>query len=155
MNSSSAQSLLDSIDQTITDIDGIAGSQVTVDAYLAKFLVVYICGIYEEAIENILTDFVARNTGRPEIVAYVRNSIEKSFRNPKADKLIELAKSLGQPTWQATLNAMTAEKIALDSIVNNKNDIAHGHGCTITLREVKDYYNLSRPLIEQFDFLLS
>ena len=40
---------------------------------------------------------------------------------------------------------------ALDSIVNNKNDLAHGSQINLTLREVIDYYNLSRPIIEKID----
>lgn len=154
MNSQSALQLLNTIDQTISDIDSVSGSNVLTDSYLAKFLVVYICGIYEETIETIFVDFVRRNTPRAEIIEYARKTIDRSFRNPNSDKLIELAGTLGNSTWTAALKTLSAERIALDSIVTNKNDIAHGRGSTITLGDVKDFYRLSRPLIEKFDEML-
>lgn len=155
MNSQSALQLLNSIDATLSDIDKVSGVDILVDSYLAKFLVVYICGIYEEAIETIFVDFVNRNTARQEIIAYARKNIDKSFRNPDSGKLIELAGMLGNSTWCSTLKSMSPERIALDSIVNNKNDIAHGRGSTITLTDVRQYYKESRPLVEKFDELLA
>lgn len=155
MNSQSALKLLNSIDQTKKDIDSISGSNILIDSYLAKFLVVYICGIYEEAVEAIFVDFISRNSSRQEVATYARNSIDKSFRNPDSKKLIELVGTFGNSAWTAILKNMSTEKIALDSIVINKNNIAHGHESTITLLDVKKYYTESRPLIEKFDSLLS
>lgn len=155
MNSQSALQLFDSIDQTIGDIDSISGSNVLIDSYLARFLVVYICGIYEEIIETIFIDFVSKNTSRAEVVEYARETIDRSFRNPNSDKLIGLANALGNSTWASTLTAMSTEKIALNNIVTNKNNIAHGRLSTITLSDVKEFYRQSRPLIEKFDSLLN
>jgi hypothetical protein len=45
--------------------------------------------------------------------------------------------------------------IALDSIVTNKNGIAHGQSVTLTLSDIKQYYADSRLFIEKIDFLLS
>jgi len=154
MNSQAALQLINSIDQTIADIDSVAGSSTLADSYFAKFLVVYISGIYEEIVESILIDFASRNTSRSEVVEFVRKSMERSFRNPDADKVIALIKMFGNTSWTTTLNGMNAECTALDSIVNNKNALAHGQMVTITLTEVKDYYRLSRPLIEKIDQLL-
>ncbi|MDP3778634.1 MAG: HEPN domain-containing protein [bacterium] len=154
MNSQSALLLLNAIDQTIHEIDGISGSNDLVDAYLAKFLVVYICGMYEEVIETAFTDFFVRNTSRQEVVTYARDSVAKSFMNPKFDKLMKLIGSFGNATWTSALKSMSSERIALDSIVENKNNIAHGHGAIITLLDIKQYYINSRPLIEKFDELL-
>ena len=56
--------------------------------------------------------------------------------------------------WTSTIKTMSNEKIALDSIVTNKNSIAHGHVSTITLTEIKNYYKDSRLLIEKFDEII-
>ena len=155
MNSKSAQELLDSIDKTISDIDTISGSNPLKDSYLAKFLVVYICGIYEEVIENILIDFTSKNTARSEIISYVEESVDISFRNPDFDKIISLISRLKNSLWITELNKMKSSAgTALDSIVTNKNGIAHGQSITITLSEIKQYYLNSRPFVEKIDFLL-
>src|SRR3990167_8103631 len=126
MNSQSALQLFNSIDKTIGDIDSISGANILIDSYLAKFLVVYICGVYEEIIESILVDFVQRYATRSEVVEYARETIKRSFQNPNSNKLIELADKLGNNTWKVALKNMTAEAVALDSIATNKNSLAHG-----------------------------
>lgn len=152
MNSLSAQELLDSIDQTIIDIDSITGSNSTVDSYLAKFLVVYISGIYEEVFETILIDFTRKNTSRTEISAYVANNLNRYFQNPRFDKV---CKTMGEfdEKWGCELRKLINEGRALDSIVNNKNSLAHGSPITITLTDVKKFYADSRIVFEKVDSL--
>ena len=154
MNSNSALQLLNDIDKTLVDISKISGKDVLTDSFLAKFLVVYICGIYEETIETILVDFVKKHSSRLEVVEYARTTIDESFRNPDGGKLIGLSNKLGNSTLTSVLKGMSNERIALDSIVNNKNDLAHGRGSTTTLADVKGYYASSRKLIEAFDTYL-
>lgn len=155
MNSQAALQLLNSIDQTISDINSVAGSSVLADSYFAKFLVVYISGIYEEIVESILIDFASRYSSKQEVVEYVRSSVDRSFRNPNSANLIALIKGFGNQNWTMILNSMTVGCTALNSIVANKNALAHGQAITTTLSEVKDYYKFSRPLIEKIDQLLT
>lgn len=156
MNSQTALDLLNSIDKTIIEIDSISGPSLLVDAYLAKFLVVYICGVYEEAIENILIDFTNRNTSRAEIVEYTTSTLDKLFRNPDFAKLTELAGMFGGEQWKFDLKKLSSPGgVALTSIVSNKNSLAHGQLVTLTLTDVKQYYIDSRPVIEKIDFLTS
>ncbi len=157
MNSPSAQNLLDSIDTTILELDklSLSNSNYILDNYLSKFLVVYICGIYEEAIENIIIEFTNKNTTRFEISNYISNSIGKNFRNPDFDKILKLIKSFKNSSWENSIKALKPSAgLAIDSIVANKNGLAHGQGITTTLNDVKDYYINSRPLIEKIDALL-
>ncbi|OHB20370.1 MAG: hypothetical protein A2854_01295 [Parcubacteria group bacterium RIFCSPHIGHO2_01_FULL_56_18] len=154
MNCPAAAALLQSIDSTIVDIDSVSGTNPLIDAYFAKFLAVYVCGIYEEAIENIVVDFVNRNTARQEIVTYMRKHLHKYFRNPNLEKLIELIGGFGNSTWKTDLRQLTSQGLALDSIVNNKNALAHGQMTTSTLSEIKSYYAQSRLVIERMDTLM-
>lgn len=153
MNSSKAQMLLSQIDSTFADIQKVSGQNYTVDSFLAQFLVVYLCGMYEETIETILVEFVSRHTSQPEIVAYARDTIDQNFRNPDSKKIIELMSKLGNNVWVNQIKQMHNERVALDSIVANKNNIAHGRGSVITLADVAHYYSASRPLIEMIDTL--
>jgi len=54
MKSIAVKALLQKIDQAIQDIKSFPNSSVLEESYFAKFLVVFICGIYEEAIETII-----------------------------------------------------------------------------------------------------
>lgn len=153
MNSQSALELLDSIDQTISEIDGISGFSTSFDSYFAKFLVVYISGIFEEAVENIVIDFTERNTSRVEIITYIENNMKNHFRNPSFPNLMKLVGLFGGEKWKNELRESAFGGVALDSIVNNKNALAHGQLSTFTLADVKQYYRDSRPVIEKIDSL--
>lgn len=156
MNSTTAFSLLNSIDQTIVDIDSLAGSNPLADSYYAKFLVVYICGIYEETVETILVEFIARNTSRVEIATYFGKNLARYFRNPDFTKLEKLVETFGNTLWLREIkNISISSERALNSIVGNKNALAHGQLATITLSEVKQYYHDSRQIIEKIDELFN
>lgn len=155
MNSQSALNLLNSIDQTVAEIDTISGLDPLIDGHLAKYLVVYISGIYEEAVETILMDFIMRNTSRSEVAAFVEKSLDQFFRNPDYSNLIALIAKFGNKTWIDELKKHQHEGFALSSIVNNKNALAHGQSMTITLLDVKQFYASSRPMIEMVDSLVS
>ncbi len=155
MNSPDAEKLLRSIDQTIVDLDSISGKDPLTDSYLAKFLVVYISGIYEEVIETIFVDFFSRNTQRIELVNYARSSVGRVFQNPNSEKILSLLSMTGNNTWVLTVKSMNNERLALDSIVTNKNSIAHGQGSIITLSDVKIFYIQSKSLIEEIDLMLN
>lgn len=152
MKSTHAQSLLDTIDRVIADYSTFSHASPLEESYLAKFLVVYISGIYEEVIETILNEFVAKNTSKNEVANFTKNSLDFSFRNPNSQNLLKLLKRFENKTWEKALTSCLKSRInALDSINTNKNAIAHGTSITLTLGDVKQYYNDSRPLIEIID----
>jgi hypothetical protein len=155
MNSQSASQLLSTIDQTKIDIAKVSGADATVDAYLAKFLVVYICGIYEEAIEQIIIDFSKKNSTRQEIIEFMAGSLDRYFRNPDFAKVCDLIGLFGNKSWKENLKLLVSEGRALDSIVSNKNALAHGQTVTITLTQVLDYYDESRKVVERIDSLMT
>jgi hypothetical protein len=150
MNSQSALKLINSIDQTITEVDSLTNVNPLIDSYFAKFLVVYICGVYEQTIENILAEFTAANSSRPEITNYVEKTLHRYFRNPDFSNLIKLIGTFSD-TWKDEINKLTSQGLALDSIVNNKNALAHGQSITITLNDIKQYYKESRLIIDTID----
>ena len=45
-------------------------------------------------------------------------------------------------------------KDALDSIVNNKNAIAHGRNCTVTYNEIKNYHERSKVVLKEINKII-
>jgi hypothetical protein len=153
MKSSSAKSLLDDIDVAIRNIEGFVQATSLEKSYLAKFLVVYICGIYEECIENIINEMVS-NKSSPEICRCIAAKIHKDFQTPSFHKTVNLLKNFNIQWGEAIENMPEKSKYSFGSIVANKNQIAHGENCNITLGVVKRYYSDSRPIIEKIDEML-
>lgn len=153
MKCSSARDLLKVIDDTVSDIQSFQCS-ARERAYLANFLAVLICGVYEEAIEIMLAERFA-SSSQPQISKFLESYFQDYFRNPNFEKLIEL---LGRfdGVWADTLKRTIppVQSDALDSIIDNKNLLAHKGITNLDLARVIDFYGRSRPIIEQIDEIL-
>jgi len=147
---SRAKSLLDDVNRSIKEIKSFKSVSIEEESYLAKFLVVYICGVYEEAIECIVNERIGTlNSTMMErfFVWYIDNR----FRNPDISKVNGL---LGQfnELWKTKINALPlSTRTAFNNFLSNKNKIAHGKPCSVTLREVLDDYKRSKRVITTID----
>lgn len=149
-----ANSLFLGIDGTLTDIDAIIakGADTRTQSFMAKYLTVYIAGVYEQSVEEILNEY-ASLTGQLEIENFVANQLDKSFRNPDMANIIRVVKQFST-SWAEDLRLLPQKnKDAIDSIVNNKNLIAHGQPSVITVGDVKTYHADSTVVIEKIDDL--
>src|SRR5438128_1969874 len=119
MKSQDANKALSQIDAAIAEINGFSGASAAEQAYLAKFLVVFISGIYEESIETIINEMVQK-LGKPEVSNFVEESIHISFRNPGIKNVKELLGRFGNASWKSEIDLLPQDtKDALDSICSN------------------------------------
>ena len=153
MNSQQAELLLKEIENSIKEINGFRNLTEKELSYLAGYLVVIICGIYEEAIEMIICEWAAKFNSN-EINKFVFTSIDQKFRNPKIQKIIETLNNFNK-NWGDEISILPdPSKEALNSIIGIKNQLAHKGSANITLGEVINYYNRSKEIIEKIDDLL-
>lgn len=152
MNCHAAQLLLNATNQTIKDIDSISGKDRLTDSFLAKFLVVYISGMYEEMIETIILDYLTKKNVPLEVKNYMGNSLKYGFQNPSFHKVSELIAKFNS-SWKNTIDDHKGKRsaVSLDNINLNKNAIAHGAPVTITLSDIKTYYEDSIIIIQDID----
>ena len=118
--------------------------------HMANYLTVLISGTYEDMIENLIIEFVGKNNTKEEIENFVLKSIGLYFRNPDFANICNLIEKFDKD-WSNKLKSLVdvRERTALDSIVNNKNNIAHTGQSSITLKQIKEYYIDSRKVIEK------
>lgn len=151
-----ARHLLEDVDSSIKTIKAFSTRANASDkekSYLAKFLVVFVCGIYEEAIESIMNDRISKlRSGR--LSKYFSIHLDATFRNPDIGKITGLL-GMFDDSWKNVIQSLPNHaKTAFESIVTNKNAVAHGQPCNITLDDVIDFYNNSKPVIEEVDRIL-
>lgn len=154
MKCSNASSLLAQVNSTIVDIDSLVsqGADSRSQGYFAKYLTVYLSGAYEQCIEDIVSE-AAKNTGNNEIAGLVSSKMDQTFRNPDTGKIKELITQCN-PQWKKQFNRIKPRYTsALDSIVSNKNLIAHGSPCAISLRDIKLYHIDAEKVIHFIDQL--
>lgn len=154
MKSQIAIQIIEEIENVIKEIESFKGVSEKVNSYLAKFLVVFICGMYEEAIEGIIKDMVNKIDNK-NISNYIKNTISFSFRSPNFENIKKLLKNFDS-SLEKDLQKLILEKnrIALENIVINKNSIAHGGKITITINDIINYYKDSKIVIEKIDKII-
>ena len=115
----------------------------------AKYLCVLVSGFLEQAVRDILLSYASLNSDQI-VTRYVEGTVDRT--NLNAQRLGELV-GLFSSDWQKELNAYVVDerRAALGNIRANRNAIAHGGDSTITLRQVRDYYD---RINEVLDFLV-
>lgn len=113
----------------------------------AKYLCVLASGFLEVSICAIYNRF-ARQSSSPYVANFVQYELN-NFQNPKMGKIIGLTKAFN-PQWANELETATEGEIkeAVDSIVANKNNIAHGRDVGITYTRIKNYYKNAVKVVD-------
>jgi transposase-like protein len=113
-------------------------------------LVVFICGCYEGIVESIICEYVERHRDL-KISKYVSESLDLIFRNPDIEKMITLLNRFDE-SWGKQIKSMAnANTKAIDSIIAHKNELAHTGNSTITMNDIKELFNRSKPIIQKID----
>lgn len=117
-------------------------------AHWARYLCVLISGFLENAIEEIYSDF-ARRSAAPQVAAFVEARLGRVL-NPNAEAFLQIAGSFS-PSWREELDAYLqseGRKEAIDSIIANRHQVAHGGQSGITSATVTKYLDSCVEVIE-------
>lgn len=126
------------IDATFERASQVDDPQTQAD--LARFLVVLISGFLEKAIGHTFSEHAARAGGSQRVVRYVQRRLE-TFQNPNAEKVLQLTADF-DADWRTALESYLGDerKDHVDSVVANRNQIAHGASVGVTYRRAADYF---------------
>ena len=116
-------------------------------AHWARYLCVLVSGFIETSLGAIYSDY-ARKRAAPDVAAYVCARLAK-LTNMKMADVCGLAGEFNR-SWRCHLEQATAGEIkdAVDSVVANRNLIAHGRDVGISYHRVKDYYGSVVTMVE-------
>lgn len=118
----------------------VADGDPSIQSHWARYLCILVSGFLENAIKEIYSDYIQSGASKP-VASYATRQLV-ALNNPKADKVIQLATSFKQE-WGSELTAFMAEngrKDAIDSIMNNRHQIAHGKEVGLTIHNLSDYF---------------
>jgi hypothetical protein len=137
--------------QRIAELADRAGKMEPDDlvrAHTAQFICVLVSGIVEKACARLLTDHAAR-AASPRIARYAGSRL-KQLQNLNAPKIEELLQSF-DPLWAQELEAFWSDQIrdAISSVVNNRNQIAHGQHVGVSLVQVIQWAKDARAFCDK------
>lgn len=122
-------------------LDNTGSKGTEIESILTKYLLVYICGIYETEIKKMVIQRVAK-AGDKELESFVKNTI-KTFRSLKMEEI--RGNLLGR--FSDSCKTIFDDKILgteagtrFTNIVINRHSIAHGKEINITFDELEESY---------------
>ena len=128
------KSLLDRTDEAV-------GNDIDLIGHWGRYLCVLTAGFLENSLKEVYSDFVGRASS-PKVTRFAATKLD-DISNPKAGRFVETARSFDQ-AWAVELEAFLNEddsrrKNAIDSIMNNRHQIAHGGSVQISVGRVREY----------------
>jgi hypothetical protein len=126
------------LDNLFKQISAFSGN-IELQSQWARYLCILVSGFLETSVCAIYGEF-ARKAASPYVANFVKCELD-SFQNPKMGKILELTRAFN-PLWADELETATEGELrdAVDSIVANRNQIAHGRDVGITYTRIKNYY---------------
>ena len=113
-----------------------------------RYLCVLTAGFAENSLREIYKDYVSR-TADPATSNYATSELEQ-LQNPKAARFISVAHAF-KPEWSDALDSFLEDnkrKDAIDSIMNNRHQIAHGKNVGISVVRVQEYLDRIIEIVE-------
>jgi hypothetical protein len=143
-----AQQRIDSLESKAKS--DLVKSDIELQSQIARFLCVLSSGLIEQAVIHTLATY-SQKRSHPDVARYVSANVAK-LRNAKFDDVLVM---LGyfNPDWREHFESSTAPEVkdAIDSIVNNRNQIAHGAQTGISLVTFMEYYKRVKLFISELD----
>lgn len=140
-----------SLDSLFISIEKIEDEEIK--GHFAKYLCVKTSGLFENYLKSQIGDYVDACSSKP--TANFVNGRLKNFTNIDNKKLTEFLKSFHEEWFEEYNNKMSDKlKSTLNSIISNRNNIAHGNSDSITFGNIKTYYNDLKEIIEILDLII-
>lgn len=121
----------------------------------ARHLLVLVSGFVEKAVAEIIVQY-ARDKAAAPLRTYVESSLRR-LTNVDKERLLKVVGSL-DANWSAEMDKFVIDErqAAINSVVGLRNDIAHGGGSSISLRQVEKYWAAVQEIVDKLaDIMLS
>ena len=116
-------------------------------AHWSRYLCVLVSGFLETSVQTIISAYVLSRT-RPEVAKFV-NAKMCTFTNAKMEKILQLAGEFDHELRKRLDEETKGElKAAVDSVVTNRHQIAHGRDVQISFVQMKKYYHSVLKVVE-------
>lgn len=137
------------IEDLFVEIKAFSGDAL-IKAYLTYYLCVRVSGFLEDCVRTIFSNYVDANS-KNSVKTFVAKKLRK-FPNPTWEAIYALTKDFDDG-WVEYLKANVDQSYrdAINSIVSNRNTIAHGGTSSITLNDLEKYYQNAVNVIDELE----
>ena len=123
--------------------------------YLVSYSVIKSCGTIEIVYKDIIYNHLIQNANK-EAIAYFSKNIKESSSNPKIENICSLLKQINA-NWNTSFknNANNIDKQSLNSLVELRNQLAHGNSITSSIDDVITYFNCGCNILQVLDSIVT
>ncbi len=112
----------------------------------ARYLCILASGLIENSVKAFVWRYAARNSAA-NIQSYVNKKVQ-SITNLNCEKLSQFLRSFSEAWCDEFENTLSEkQKAAIDSVIANRNNIAHGNDVGISYVTMKQYYSEVKAVI--------
>lgn len=142
---------ISSLDALFNTAENIADEEI--QAHFSKYLCVKTSGLFENYLKFQIGDFADTTSAKP-IANHVKSK-NKHFTNVNYDKLNTFLNSFDSDWWEKFNNQLSdSMKSSLNSVISNRNNIAHGNTDNITFTNMKEHYKNIKKIINIIDSII-
>ncbi|MBB6086992.1 HEPN domain-containing protein [Wenzhouxiangella marina] len=159
MKNDAVRALLDDCETELAAIETLINSLglgSTIVPYLSKYGLIKACGTIEQAFKSVVADRCSYRA-RSQIKNYLEDNVRNSSSNPSFSNICKLLKSFDE-SWKTgfkggvNMHARASSlKTSLQSLVDARNEFAHGGNPRVSIGDVRQYYQDAREVIVELD----
>lgn len=115
--------------------------------YLISYAVIRACGTIETVYKKLIHEFLT-DGAKPETGQYLSKIIIDSSSNPKTGNIEQMLNDIDYKLCDDFKTRFSShEKSDLNSLVQNRNDFAHGRTVTISIETLIKYFASSKEIL--------
>ncbi len=114
--------------------------EVELQSHWSRYLCILVSGFLENSVELCLSEYSKKRSD--SATANFVSAKLRGFQNPKMSAITDLLGAF-KPEWRLELEEATQGQLSdsINSIVGNRNRIAHGESVSLSMSSLKAYYN--------------
>lgn len=142
------------LDAAFTRINSLPSDNFELRADFARYLTVLVYGYLEQSVQQLLITYIAQSSP-PPVARYAESQLERR-RNIKANTLLQLLEEF-DIEWRNACEDKLDERrrTAIDTVTNNRNQIAHGKSVGITFATINRDYQEIKQTVQDLRELLN
>lgn len=159
MNNTNVLRLIDNCQDELNNvkliIDGL-GFSSNIVPYLNKYSVIKACGIVEVSYKSLMADYCDKRS-KSQVKSFLKKYVRENSKNPSYKNICTLLKEFDKE-WNAEFKRRinihpdkTKIMTSIESLVDARNEFAHGGNPTLTVSDVITYFSDFRIVIEIID----
>lgn len=147
---------LDQIEVTINAL----GVMSPVTPYLANYAVIRACGAVEVSFKSLIADFCSKRS-KKQVKRFIHMRIKRGSANPSQKNIMEILNQFDED-WKKNFKGNLKQdpdkqKLldSLQSLVDARNEFAHGGNPTMTIADVIQHFDHARRIVEHVDAIVA